>query len=242
MSVILDALHKARGDKRDNQDEPQPNSVARVLDANVTPPHNPDLMAGSRRPSKSNNWFIAVVAMLGLFCLLTLVGGAFFLLYRMQRLELQAHAKDELAIKPQADRLLASPPAGIATAPVAYRCRYRGIAGAAPLPTPLPLSELPVQPPIAGAGQAGAHNETPPMAATGAVGTKSAPVAAPTAAPPQFKLGSIVCENKDCIASLNGRSVRVGDEIRNYRVTQITATGISLKSMAGDDVVSLSLY
>lgn len=205
MSVILDALHKARGDRRKPAaDQPHEQTVARVVDAGLAPQnaYAPD----SPRPG-GRTWLIAMGVICGLICLVALIGGAFFLLYdQMRRIE-------TVATQPaQASPAIASP------APAAVQIPVPPIVTpAAVLQTPVPLTELPVQPPAASA-------------------------AAATTAEPDFNLGSIVCENNDCIASLNGRSVRVGETIKGYNVISIDSTGITLKSEAGGKEITLSLF
>lgn len=231
MSVILDALHKARGDKRN----PQANNVARVLDAGVTSDAMLDVHSGRGKtsPAGRSGWIIGLAVVLGVVCLCLFAAGAFYLLYSQGKrleesriIENGIHAKDGAAATNQPPLMTPTD----ATASIeATRILETGLPLPA-LPTPLPLSELPVQPPVTAAGSAGAN----PFISEG---SSSATAPAPT-----FKLGSIVCENEDCLASLNGRTVREGDEIRQYRVLRITAKEVTLKSITGNDVVTLSLF
>ena len=209
MSVILDALHKARTDRRKNQSEPNSNSVARVLEPVVAAPEAPI------RPEKQrggSGWMLALTILLVFVCLLVLAGGAFFLLYdQMRRLEPAATAQTVPASNADASLALPQVPA-------------------AALVTPLPLAELPVQTPVPSVVPA-----TPAVA--------PAAVVAPTVTPAEsMKLGSIVCEANDCIANLNGRSVRVGDRVRNYQVIEITPSAITLQGSTPTDVLTLSHY
>jgi len=206
MSVILDALHKARTDRRKNQSESNPNSVARVLEPVVAMPEAP---ARSEKRG-GGGWMLALTILLVFVCLLVLAGGAFFLLYdQMRRLEPVATAQQPVQ-PPVANNGVAMP-----------------AVPAAALATPLPLSELPVQTPS-------------PVSAPAAV-VAVAPTAAVNPAD-NFKLGSIVCEANDCIAHLNGRSVRVGDRLKNYQVIEITPTDLTLQGPAPNDVITLSHY
>ena len=236
MSVILDALQKARTDRRKNQVEPHPNSVARVLEPEVH--GSADMVALPRRKS----WLVPVSLIFGLICLLALAGGAFFLLYDQVR-QLNAPAK---VTTPGVANVPASASAEAVNAELAVA------AGAVPTPsaTPVPLQDLPVQPPAAVAGPAavaapagGVSIDVAPPGASSA--SASVPAAAP-AASAALKLGSIVCEADDCIAHVNGRTVRVGDQIKNYTVTQITADSVTLQSAAANgaagEVVTLSLF
>lgn len=207
MSVILDALHKARGDKRKLDSEPHAGTVAKVLDAGAAPV-TPSSGIATQKPKSDRSergvmaWLVVTSVIFGGLCLLLLIGGAFFLLYnQIQRLEVRSSQVSMEQVQPMM--------AGTEPLPAAV------------LPTPLPLSDLPIQPP----------------AASGAV---TSPGAAPVR--PDFSLGSIVCENDDCLASLNNRTVRSGDEIQGYRVTEITPTMVLLKSVTGNDEVTLSLY
>lgn len=203
MSVILDALQKARTDRRKRQDETHPNSVARVLDPGVAPPPPVNVAAPQ---GGSRTWLIALPVVVAVICLLALIGGAFFLLYDQVR-DLNSTSA---VTKTEADK-----PEPVSAAPVA-----------AVMPTPVPLSELPVQ--------------TPAPAAV--VPVAPAPAVAPAAAPASIKLGSIVCEGDDCIANLNGRSVKVGDKVKNYTVTEITPSSVTLQGANVADSVTLSHY
>jgi len=211
MSVILDALHKARTDRRKNHSESNPNSVARVLEPVVAPPEAP------LRPEKQrggSGWMLALTILLIFVCVLVLAGGAFFLLYdQMRRLEPVATMQPVQASEVNSAATMPAVPA-------------------AALATPLPLSELPVQTP--------APVIAPVEAPAAAVAV--APTAAAVNPADSFKLGSIVCEENDCIANLNGRSVRVGDRVRNYQVIAITPSDITLQGSAPTDVITLSHY
>lgn len=222
MSVILDALHKARGDKgRGGKSESQPHSVARVLDHGAAP-GVVDFNGDRPMPRRRGRLGTSLVTF-GLLCLIALVGGGFYLLYeQVRRLEQKTvlQAVTEPATVPvQAESLLQTSPLDVAPPTT--------------LPTPLPLSDLPVQPP-AGTGAA--------AAAPAAEETAAVSVQQPAVERPQFKLGSIVCEAGLCVASLNGKSVRVGDEIRGYNVLEITETAVSLKSATGSDSITLSQF
>lgn len=258
MSVILDALHKARSDKRNPQPETQPNSVARVLDAGAASEAMLDAhdggAAGRGRGGRSGRggWVVVLSVFFGLACLSALVGGAFFLLYYQgKRLEESrivgtktseaggsiAPVNTGIPVINGTDALASSEAAQILETGLA-------LPTVPSLPTPLPLSDLPVQPPARAAAAAVTVEVAPQQPAAAIVapavaGTASAPV---VAAAPSFKLGSIVCDNNDCLASLNGRTIRVGDEIRQYRVLRITSKEVTLKSITGNDVVTLSLY
>lgn len=207
MSVILDALHKARGDKRKLESEPHAGTVAKVLDAGSAPVTPSSGIATQKSKSDGNEragmtWLVVTSVIFGGLCLLLLIGGAFFLLYnQIQRLEVRSSQASMEQVQPVM--------AGAEPLPAAV------------LPTPLPLSDLPIQPPSAS-------------------GAAMNPGAAPVR--PEFTLGSIVCENSDCLASLNGRTVRSGDEIQGYQVHEITPTTVLLKSVTGNDEVTLSLY
>lgn len=207
MSVILDALHKARGDRRDKQSEPHANTVARVLDAGAAMP--PAVIAAEKASLRGRGWIAVVAVIFGTLCLIALIGGAFFLLYdQMRRIEARS-AQGAVAAIPAANATTVAPVPEVAQAP---------------LPTPLPLSELPIQPPAAVAGSVSAASVA----------------AAP--AQPHFTLGSIVCEGTDCLASLNGRSMRVGEVIKGYKVMAIDPSTITIKSVSGNDEITLSLY
>jgi hypothetical protein len=207
MSVILDALHKARGDKGHAAAQPHEQTVARVVDAGLAP-QNTFTTAPAR--SGGRGWLIAMGVACGLICLVALVGGAFFLLYdQMRRIETVA-AKPAATVPAGAD----TSPATIAVPQTAaLQPTAAMVTPAAVLQTPVPLAELPVQAPAAAA-----------------------------AVDPGFSLGSIVCENSDCIASLNGRSVRVGDTIKGYKVTKIESSSIALKNESTGAEKTLSLF
>ncbi len=234
MSVILDALQKARGDRHKNQVEPHPNSVARVLEPTVAGAPEPP-------PRHAGGWLLAVFIIIGSILLLALAGGAFYLLYdQVRRLQPQAAVTTAPIVPPAA-----TDPGAIATP--SLEAELAVSPGA--LPPPLPLSDLPIQPPAAAsAGAPGAGTELPVSGpAVAAPSTTYAPAQAAPAAPaataaPQFKLGSIVCEDNVCMALINGRTVRQGDRVKDYVVTEITDKGVTLKSSSGSDEIHLDLY
>ncbi len=246
MSVILDALHKARGDKRGPQLEGRPENVARVLDAGVASEAMLDNHhGGSARRGRRSIWMVAVAVVFCAGCLLLVIAGAFFFLY-MQGKRLEENRVVERGDGVQGAAVVSNRPPVMASAGSnadieAARVLEMGLAlpSVPALPTPLPLSDLPVQPPVpvAGVDPAAAAGQ---MASNAVQGTRAAaPVSANAAA---FKLGSIVCENEDCLASLNGRTVREGDDIRQYRVLRITSKDVTLKSITGNELITLSLY
>lgn len=204
MSVILDALHKARGDRRKPAaEQPHEQTVARVVDAGLAPQNT--FAPGSPR-SGGRGWIIAMGVIFGIICLIALIGGAFFLLYdQMRRIETVASQPSPATT------------ANAGAAPTIIQMPAPPVATPAPiLQTPVPLTELPVQAP----GVAAASSE----------------------AEPDFELGSIVCENNDCLASLNGRSVRVGETVKGYKVTKIDSTSVSLRSEKNGNEITLSLF
>lgn len=233
MSVILDALQKARTDRRKNQDEPHPNSVARVLEPVVVPAAG----ATATPPARGRQWLLPVLVILVVLLLAACAGVAYVLLFtQVQKLAASAPAPAGEIKQPAlaGEAAVAGATAGEATLPVApppgtSPAAINGQPAAAnvplvspALPPPAPLSELPIQPP-----------------ATAAAGAATAGAAA---AAPDFKLGSIVCEGVDCIAHLNSRTVRVGDQVRQYRVAQINNTSLVLQGPTPGDVITLSLY
>ena len=154
----------------------------------------------TNRPTRRFNKLLAGV------CLLTLIGGAFFLLYdQIRKLNAPASRDTTAVVSP--------------------------VPAAAVMATPVPLSELPVQTPA------------PQLAPAVVAPTGSEPANGATQnAASSFKLGSIVCEADDCIANLNGRSVKVGDRVKNYDVTEITPSSITLQGSSPADTVTLSHY
>jgi len=223
MSVILDALQKARGDRKRNTApagdvEAVGNNVARVLDAGLhvaaPPPEATPRSAGAR-----GGWVLPVlIGILGLL-LVVMAGGAFFLLYQ------QLGKLDGRPNAPVLNAGATAVPGVNGGAVMGADAAGAGVpAESAALPTPVPVSELPVQTPGVDNANGGA--------AVQVSGAKRA----------DFTLGSIVCEHQDCIASVNGRSVRVGDVVKGYRVIKIDATTVTIKNVSGSDELTLSLF
>lgn len=212
MSVILDALHRARGDRRGHPAEPggpHDQAVARVLDATALP----GVMAGTPRPSRRREWLLAFGVITFFMVLFALAGGAFLLIYQqlvqIDKSNLTRVTADNAAIPAGTSPITLAQPAAGTVAPISPV-----------VATPVPLSELPVETPVT-------HSQANSVAAA----TRA-----------DFTLGSIVCENNDCIASLNGRSVRVGDTIKDYRIVSIESTSIKLQGMHGQGELALSLF
>jgi hypothetical protein len=205
MSVILDALHKARGDKSggDNQSR----TVARVVEAQRV---SADLNAPPKL-APSRMW-IPLAIVFGAILMLVLVAGIlYFLFVRLQQLD----ARDKMIPAPAAVTIVATP--AVAPAPAIVP----------PLPTPLPLQDLPVAGKVA----------TEPMVTFSDPGT-----AKPAVAPEKlFVLGSIVCENNDCLALINGHTAHVGDVMKGYKITAIGPSSVTLTSPSGE-AVNLSLF
>lgn len=117
------------------------------------------------------------------------------------------------------------------------------------LPPPVPLSSLPAQAKSGGsepaaaalpgsAGSAAAVATLIPQEKSQAATTSG--VAAGEPAPFAFRLGTILCDGTDCSASLNGRTVRAGDTVREHKVISVTATEVTLQR-ADEPVIVLSL-
>lgn len=222
MSVILDALHKARSDRNRGRVEPShEQTVARVLDAAAV--DAVDSPVSAPRPSRRREWMLAFAVVMAVAILFALVAGAFLLIYQQLR---EIGGSVGAAVE--------------APAPVHVTAGHNGLQHAAGLsapvftevlPPPVPVAELPVEPPVSVAAAA----STDVASGTGANTT-------PLASREDFSLGSIVCENNDCLASLNGRSVRVGDVMRGYEVMAIDSTSIRLKAANGEHEIALSLF
>lgn len=210
MSVILDALHKARSDRSpaapaDGAAHEQ--AVARVVDAaTIATPPIPAVPA----PSRMRQWLLPVAVIAALLAIFALVAAGLLLLYKEIR-----HSAAEITQRAAAPAEASAPPA------LAPSQQFVGVPVI--MPTPMPLSELPVQAPPASPADTAAP-ATPALTAA------------------DFTLGSIVCENNDCLASLNGRSVRRGDTIKGYVVTEITPSGLKLKQAGGSTELTLSLF
>lgn len=209
MSVILDALQKARGDKKDN--DSHKNATAKVLEPTT-----------SARPfvirEKSGGRTLLTVFLTAFVVLLIVAVGLviFYLFNRLNVVEQQAKAAASPATV-SADSAVQPAVAAVPT----------------PFPTPLPIQDLPVQPPP----------QSAPLPTTAMV-TDAVPASASAAvdAKKMFTLGSIVCENNDCLASINNQTVRVGDSVRGgYTVTDIHSSGLTL---TGPDKqqITLSLF
>lgn len=209
MSVILDALHKARGDKKKHQSETHPNSVAKVLEPAIA-------QVETRQPGR--NWLLTTILVLAGLCVLTVLGGAIFLLYdQIRKLE----TRTEVAAAQAAQ----APPPAPAAQP-APQVHY------AILPPPVPLADLPVQTPA----------PTASASAMAAVTDAAPATAAPATTNEEFNLGSIACEGSDCIANLNNRTVRVGDKVRGYEITAIEPTTLTMRHTASGKEMTLDLY
>lgn len=207
MSVILDALHKARRDRSPaapTDGAAHEQAVARVVDAAAIP--TPSIAAVPPQ-SSSRQWLLPVALILALVVVFALVGAGFLLIYN----EIKQSAA-QAGQRASAD----------AAAPPALAAGQQFVGVPVIMPTPMPLSELPVQEPAAKA--------------------ESAAPASPALTAADFTLGSIVCENNDCLASLNGRSVRQGDTVKGYLVTEITPSGLRMKQVGGTNELVLSLF
>ena len=219
MSVILDALQKARADRRKNQAETHPNSVAKVLEPALNGPGE----NASIRKANGKGWIVPVSIIFGVLCLLALAGGAFFMLYDQIRRMEKPVAPTQHAVQPNdsGQPVSTAQPLSTQASPVVAAPSNSTPAS---LSTPVPLADLPVQTP--------APPSDLPAAAAGAVPT-----------PAGLKLGSIACEanEDDCIAHINGRIVKVGDRVKQFQVMKITADAVILRGNSGD-VVTLSLF
>ncbi len=210
MSVILDALHKARADRRPgNTTGPHEQAVAKVLDAAAVDAAATPVV----KRSSFHVWLLAFGIIMGLLVFFVLAAGAFVLIYQQLK-EIGGSVTSAAVVSnnPPADSLQAA-----------------SFAMAAPhaeaLPTPIPLSDLPVQSPAA-------------IAAPPAV----AEAATPSLTAADFTLGAIACENGDCIATLNGRTARRGDVFKGYEVVAIDEISVQLKAVNGTAELTLSLF
>lgn len=225
MSVILDALHKAR-----HENEEASYSTSRAVDV--------------ARPSYSlvkdqrSLWRSLLLVLIGGSCVavaLLFVGLGWWWFSSgepgaalMKRFSLGRFVRP-IATAPT----LASTPSS-ALVPV-------------DLPPPVPLSSLPVQTALVAnqasppalqqtAATAGAtliaQNGSQPATTSGLVAEQPTPF--------PFRLGTILCDEMDCSASLNGRTVRAGDTVREHKVISVTATEVTLQR-ANEPVIVLSL-
>jgi hypothetical protein len=155
---------------------------------------------------------VAIIS--GTFLMLILVVGILYFLYaRLQQLD----ARD--------NKTPIAQPVVIAT-PMAA-----SIPAAAPvpaLPTPLPLQDLPVMGKVA-----------PESMVTLAEPATASKTSASTEK--LFSLGSIVCENNDCLALINGHTTRVGDVVKGFKVTAIGPSSVTMRSPSGESL-NLSLF
>jgi hypothetical protein len=221
MSVILEALQKARSDRKIKA--ATESATARVLEPQVNGPVMVTSASGragveGARAGSGRTWVLAVAVIMSLVLLLCLIGGMFWLLYDQVR---------------RVNTVATSPASTTAVAPVVAG-PTGALPGAVPLPTPLPVQELPVEPPAPAAAAAGD---------AAVIVEEAKPAAAATASPAaaEFVLGSIVCEAGDCLASLNGRSVRVGDVVKGWTVIEISTSALVLQNASGEQR-SLSLF
>lgn len=208
MSVILDALHKARSDRRHGNTGPHEQAVAKVLDAAAV-----DAAATpTAKRSSFHVWLLAFGIIMGLLVFFALAAGAFVLIYQQLK-EIGGSVTTATAVSN-------NPPVH---SPV-DAIQAVTIPPAEALPTPVPLSDLPVQSPVANA----------PATATQA--------ASPALTAADFTLGAIACENGDCIATLNGRTARVGDVFKGHEVIAINEISVQLKAVDGSSELTLSLF
>lgn len=203
MSVILDALQKARGDKKNK--EPQKNSTARVLEPNIT--SRPMVVRDGGVGRTLLTVFLTAVIVV---VLMTVCGVIYYLYNRLNDVEQKAAVV-------QVGNVQQAAPAAIAPAVV------QAVAPT-PFPTPLPEADLPVE---------GIRST--------AVQTATVTDANPAVAKKEFTLGSIICENDDCLASINNQTVRTGDVVRGYKVIEINSTGVTLQNGNNEPIV-LSLF
>lgn len=248
MSVILDALHKAREDRGDAH-----HLTSRVVDM---PRQAPLLVKNTRSPWRS----LFLLASLGslLIMVVVLAAAAWWWFGDSGR---RTRVGDLIASTFQGSAMAKSP---APAEPPAAATSLVQTAAMVPvdLPPPVALNALPVQAPAVVPTPPTASVPAAPQVAPGvpvqaappavapvqsaaltasAVGTPAASGQVAAASAPAWRLGTIMCDDgQDCAAVVNGRTVRVGDVVREHKVMAVTATDVTLQH-GGDAPLVLSL-
>lgn len=201
MSVILDALHKERNNDKSGPAGALPTRPATGQRGPTLVRETPTRGRAENRAAPGSSGVLGVVTIMAMLILLLVVGGLFFVLYRIQPNLLQPVGTEQSS----------GNVARNTTVPV-------------DLPPPVPIQQLVPQ-------NVTASLPPPPVAATAAVTEVNEPAVKP------LKLGSIVCENGDCLALLDGRTVRAGDAVQGYTVTEISPTAVTLEKSGAQPLV-----
>lgn len=216
MSVILDALHKERngGTAEGGAQSRATEAPSKARGPVIVRDTSPRETNAPARPLPQSNSVLGVVTVMAMLILLLVVAGLFFLIWRMQPNLLQPSNTEQS-------------PGGISRPePVALE-----------LPPPVPLQQtvtapgtLPLPPPPVAAVLPSGNSMVTDAAPTN-------PDAAPKPVAP-LKLGSIVCEAGDCLAHINGKTVRTGDTLQGgYKISEITPTAVTIEKPGAEPIV-----
>jgi hypothetical protein len=219
MSVILDALERAKQERaRRKENTRPPLASAQIAEIERDSPDpavqsKPVSLSPTPVNSTGGNALLVVVTISLVLILAGIVGIVSFLLLERNR-------------------------------PVAVTSAASPVPAAAVTPTPpIPDADTanPSQVPIAQPLMTGTTNAELPISGTGfpaqtslqgPVGLHQEP-GLPSPAPMLPKLGSIICDERGCTAMLDGRISRTGDRVGDYQVMEVTQDLVTLQDARG---------
>lgn len=140
-------------------------------------------------------------------------------------------------VSPRHDLVVSAQTAAVAEQPAATPAAATSPI-TAPAPKPAPSPQPPPAAAVPGAGLTigtGATNIAAP-----ANETNAAPAAAPAPEPPPLKLQGIVYNPSRPSAMINGRTVFIGERVRDFRVVAITSTSVTLSANGQSKVLELA--
>jgi hypothetical protein len=236
MSVILDALERAKQDRARRKDGTRP--ALPIIELSDQAQHRPASPASPTtdhpgQPRAGITPLLTAIA-LGVVLLLGLTMGlvVFLLLERNQTIASapQTQSPATVAIAQSSEGL--NPPT-IVQAPIPTPTAHIVPQGVVMAPGPavaeLPVAVDPYQAPLGPDPRSQTY-----AASIGATeGIPNPAASLPSPSPMLPKLGSIICDERGCVAMLNGRITRAGDHVGEFEVLSVSQDFVLLRDAAG---------